>query len=72
MDFTINKAGQRLLTQMAREEGVSEEVILRRALGSYKYLKENVFRQGKKLAVFKDDTVETIIDDQPPGTGCDS
>lgn len=62
--FSFSPEGEKLLERLAKEEGISEEEVISRALKLYEFIKEDVYHKGKKLGILdKNNQLETILEE---------
>jgi len=62
--FSFSPEGKKILEKLAKEEGISEEEVITRALRLYEFVKEDVYHKGKKLGILNEkNQLETILEE---------
>jgi len=55
LKFLVTEEGEEIIRRLAEEEKTSEEEVLKRALRLYRFIKEDVYKKGKKLGILDED-----------------
>jgi len=63
LKFSVTKEGEEIIRRLAKEEHLSEEEVLHRALQLYRFIVEDVYKQGKKLGIVTgDNKIENVLE----------